>query len=113
MITKGPKGWLRAFGNRPWSASAYASLTANSTERADTKVGASDPVVERGIAIAQQIIGTLGITGLSGSRVHIDSPVWHLDIMGWFKGNFEHVLTNNGGTRRIRAIPWEVFRKLR
>jgi len=48
--------------------------------RADTKVGATDPVVECGIAIAQRIIGTLGITGLLDSRVHIDSPVWHLDV---------------------------------
>lgn len=48
--------------------------------RADTKVGANDPVVEGGIAIAQRIIGTPGITGLLDSRVHIDSPVWHLKI---------------------------------
>lgn len=67
------------------------------TGRADTKVGVSDPVVESGIAIAQRIIGTLGITGLSGSRVHIDSPVWHLNIMGWYRSNAVHVLANNGG----------------
>src|SRR5262249_2366760 len=24
--------------------------------------------------------GTPGITGLSGPRVHIDGPVWHLDV---------------------------------
>jgi len=65
-----------------WSVSAEASLTASPTGQADTKVGASDPVVEGGIAIAQRIIGTLGITGLSGSRVHIDSPVWHLKYWG-------------------------------
>ena len=86
MITKGPQGWLRAVGNRPWSASAKASLTASPTGRADTKVGASDPVVERGIAIAQRIIGTLGITGLSDSRVHIDNPVWHLDVGSSYPG---------------------------
>ena len=51
-----------------------------STEGTDTKVGLSDPVVDYGIAIAQRIIGTLGITGLLDSRVHIDSPVWHLDV---------------------------------
>jgi len=34
-----------------------------STEGTDTKVGLSDPVVDYGIAIAQRIIGTLGITG--------------------------------------------------
>ena len=94
--------------------------------RADTKVGVSDPVVERGIAIAQRTIGTLGITGLSGSRVHIDSPVWHLKFnisipltvngarsrtMGWSGSNFGHALANNGGTRN-RAIPWEVSRMI-
>ena len=56
------------------------------TGRTDTKVGASDPVVERGIAIAQRIIGTLGITGLLDSRVHIDSPVWHLDVGSSYPG---------------------------
>ena len=50
------------------------------TRRADTKVGLSDPVVESGIAIAQRIKGTLGITGLSPPRVHIDGEVWHLDV---------------------------------
>ena len=58
----------------------------NPTGRTDTKVGASDPVVEHGIAIAQRIIGTLGITGLSDSRVHIDSPVWHLDVGSSYPG---------------------------
>jgi Family of unknown function (DUF6467) len=33
------------------------------TSRADTKVGLSDPAVECGIAVAQRIKGTLGITG--------------------------------------------------
>jgi Family of unknown function (DUF6467) len=33
------------------------------TSRADTKVGLSDPAVESGIAVAQRIKGTLGITG--------------------------------------------------
>ena len=72
-------------------------LTVTSTEGTDTKVGLSDPVVDYGIAIAQRIIGTLGITGLLGSRVHIDSPVWHLDIQGWTGSNSSHVLANNGG----------------
>ena len=43
-------------------------------------------MVERGIAIAQRIIGTLGITGLLDSRVHIDSPVWHLDVGSSYPG---------------------------
>ncbi len=45
------------------SASAQARLTARPTGRAETKVGASDPVVPRGRAIAQRIKGTPGITG--------------------------------------------------
>ena len=50
------------------------------TSRADTKVGFSDPAVECGIAVAQRIKGTPGITGLSSPRVHIDGKVWHLDV---------------------------------
>ena len=56
------------------------------TGRTDTKVGVSDPVVENGIAIAHRTKGTPGITGLSGSRVHIDSPVWHLDVGSSYPG---------------------------
>ena len=50
------------------------------TSRTDTKVGLSDPAVESGIAVAQRIKGTPGITGLSPPRVHIDVAVWHLDV---------------------------------
>ena len=50
------------------------------TSRTDTKVGLSDPAVESGIAAAQRIKGTPGITGLSPPRVHIDGEVWHLDV---------------------------------
>ena len=35
---------------------------------------------ESGIAIAQRIKATLGITCLSLPRVHIDGVVWHLDV---------------------------------
>ena len=35
---------------------------------------------ESGIAIAQRIKATPGITGLSLPRVHIDGVVWHLDV---------------------------------
>ena len=48
--------------------------------RTETKVGLSDPAVESGIAVAQRIKGTPGITGLSPPRVHIDVAVWHLDV---------------------------------
>ena len=65
-------------GNHSKSAkAAEGSLTARPTGRAGTKVGLSDPVVESGIAIAQRIKATLGITGLSLPRVHIDGVVWH------------------------------------
>ena len=78
--TEAPKGSLSADGNRTQSAKAEGSLTARRTGRAGTKVGLSDPVVESGIAIAQRIKATLGITGLSLPRVHIDGEVWHLDV---------------------------------
>ena len=50
------------------------------TSRAGRKLGLSDPAVESGIAVAQRIKGTPGITGLSPPRVHIDGEVWHLDV---------------------------------
>ena len=79
-VTEGPKGALSAVGNRVASVKAQGSLTARQASRAGTKVGLNDPAVEGGIAVAQRIIGTLGITGLSVPRVHIDEPVWHLDV---------------------------------
>ena len=79
-VTEAPKGSLRADGNRSKSVKAEGSLTARRTGRAGTKVGLSDPVEESGIAIAQRIKATLGITGLSLPRVHIDGEVWHLDV---------------------------------
>ena len=67
-------------GNHSKSVKAEGSLTARPTSRAGTKVGLSDPVVPYGRAIAQRIKATLGITGLSPPRVHIDGEVWHLDV---------------------------------
>ena len=64
-------------GNHSKSAKAEGSLTATPTGGAGTKVGLSDPVVLSGNAIAQRIKATLGITGLSLPRVHIDGVVWH------------------------------------
>ena len=55
-------------------------LTARLISRADTKVGLSDPVVPCGRAIAHQIKGTPGITGLSPPSVHSGEAVWHLDV---------------------------------
>ena len=67
-------------GNQPSSVKAQVSLTARPTSRAGTKVGLSDPVVPNGRAIAHRIKVTIGITGLSPPRVHIDGEVWHLDV---------------------------------
>ena len=63
-VTEASKGSLITDGNREKSAKAKGSLIARQTGRARTKVGLSDPVVESGIAIAQRIKATLGITGL-------------------------------------------------
>ena len=67
-------------GNHPQSAKAEEGLTATPTGGAGTKVGLSDPAGESGIPVAQRIKATLGITGLSLPRVHIDGVVWHLDV---------------------------------
>ena len=55
-------------------------LDCETNKSSRTKVGLSDPVVPHGRAIAQRIKATLGITGLSPPRVHIDGEVWHLDV---------------------------------
>ena len=65
---------------------AYGSLTVIPTGRTDAKAGHNDPVLVCGNGIAQRIKGTLGITGLSRSRVHIDSAVWHLDVGSSYPG---------------------------
>ena len=79
-VTEALEGLLRMIGNHSKSVKAKEGLTARPTGRADTKVGLSDPVVLSGNAIAQRIKATLGITGLSLPRVHIDGEVWHLDV---------------------------------
>ena len=79
-VTEAPKGSLRMVGNHSKSAKAEGSLTARPTSRAGAKAGLNDPAVESGIAVAQRIKGTPGITGLSPPRVHIDGEVWHLDV---------------------------------
>ena len=70
----------RGWKPRQKSAKAEGSLTARPTSRAGTKVGLSDPAVVSGNAVAQRTKVTLGITGLSPPRVHIDGEVWHLDV---------------------------------
>ncbi len=55
-----PSAWLEI---RRCSVKAIGSLTARVTTRAGWKHGLSDPTVEHGIAVAQRIKVTLGITG--------------------------------------------------
>ncbi len=50
------------------------------TSQAGAKAGFSDPPIACGSVGAQRIKATPGITGLSVPRVHIDGPVWHLDV---------------------------------
>ena len=79
-VTEESKGTLSLVGNQAPSAKVEGCLTARLISRADTKVGLSDPVVPCGRAIAHQIKGTLGITGLSLPSVHSGEAVWHLDV---------------------------------
>ena len=62
-VTEASKGSLRPIGNRPQSVMAEGSLTGRQTGRTGRKLEHSDPVVQYGMAIAQRIKGTPGITG--------------------------------------------------
>ena len=62
-VTEASKGPFRTIGNRPESAMAEGGLTGRPTSRTGRKLGHSDPVVLCGLAIAQRIKGTPGITG--------------------------------------------------
>ena len=62
-VTEASKGTLKAFGNRLQSAMAQGCLTVRPTSRSGWKQEHSDPVVLCGLAIAQRIKGTPGITG--------------------------------------------------
>ena len=79
-VTEEFKGTLSLVGNQAKSAKVEGCLTARLISRAGTKVGLSDPVVPNGRAIAHQIKGTPGITGLSLPSVHSGGAVWHLDV---------------------------------
>ena len=79
-VTEEYKGTLSLVGNQALSAKVEGCLTARLISRAGTKVGLSDPVVPNGRAIAHQIKGTPGITGLSLPSVHSGGAVWHLDV---------------------------------
>ena len=62
-VTEELKGTLSLVGNQAKSVKVEGCLTARHIRRAETKVGLSDPAVPNGRAVAQQIKGTLGITG--------------------------------------------------
>ena len=79
-VTEESQGTLSLVGNQAASAKVEGCLTARHIGRAETKVGLSDPVVPYGRAIAHQIKGTPGITGLSLPSVHSGGAVWHLDV---------------------------------
>src|SRR5256885_6595148 len=80
MVTEEFKGTLSPVGNRAQSAKVEGCLTASPIRRAGAKAGLSDPAVLDGKAVAQQIKGTPGITGLSPLSVHSGEEVWHLDV---------------------------------
>ena len=79
-VTEEFNGTLSLVGNQASSVKVEGCLTARHISRAGTKVGLSDPVVPYGRAIAHQIKGTPGITGLSLPSVHSGGAVWHLDV---------------------------------
>ena len=79
-VTEGLKGALSPVGNRASSVKVEGRLTASLIRRAGAKAGLSDPAVLDGKAVAQQIKGTPGITGLSPLSVHSGGEVWHLDV---------------------------------
>ena len=79
-VTEAFKGQLSTVRNRVESIKVEAGLNVRVTTRANAKAGLSDPMVVSGNARAQRIKVTLGITGLSPPRVHIDGEVWHLDV---------------------------------
>ncbi len=62
-VTEELRGTLSLVGNQAKSVKVEGCLTARAITRAETKVGLSDPAVPNGRAVAQQIKGTLGITG--------------------------------------------------
>src|SRR5947199_8745771 len=67
MVTEEPKGVLSPVGNRAKSVKVEGRLTASRIRRAGAKAGLSDPAVLDGKAVAQQIKGTPGITGLTNT----------------------------------------------
>ena len=102
-VTEEFKGTLSLVGNQAKSARVEGCLTARPISRAETKVGPSDPAVPNGRAVAQQIKGTLGITGLSLPSVHSGGAVWHLDVGSSHPGGEE---APKGSA--VRRLKWYV-----
>src|SRR5438309_1069959 len=75
--------------------------------RADTKVGLSDPAVLDGKAVAQQIKGTPGITGLSPLSVHSGEEVWHLNTLGCYNSNVVPKISAYNG-EPVSSCQWSV-----
>ena len=120
-VTEEFKGTLSLVGNQASSVKVEGCLTARPIGRAGAKAGLSDPAVLDGKAVAQQIKGTPGITGLSPLSVHSGEEVWHLNTLGCCRSDpVPNKSAYNGepvrGTvaswllpKRVRAaIPWEV-----
>ena len=90
-------------GNQQTSVKAEGGLTVRQTSRSGTKVGLSGPAALNGRAVAYRIKATPGITGLSVPRVHIDGPVWHLDVGSSHPGG---VVAPKGWA--VRPLKWYV-----
>src|ERR1700739_1559912 len=86
-VTEESKGTLSLVGNQASSVKVEGCLTARPISRAGAKAGLSDPAVLDGKAVAQQIKGTPGITGLSPLSVHSGEEVWHLNTSGCYRSN--------------------------
>src|SRR3954469_1360005 len=105
MVTEESKGTLNPVGNRAWSAKVEGCLTASPMGRAGAKAGLSDPAVLDGKAVAQQIKGTPGITGLTkagppaGNSRYATTPL--------YAGNSEYPVVRECArvtTHRVRTI---------
>lgn len=80
-------------------------MTVRITIQTGIKVGHSDPIILRGIIIAQRITGTLGITGLRFLRVLIKKIDWHLDVDSSFPGG-EGFSKGSAVRRLIWYVSW-------
>lgn len=79
-VSEAFKGIFILVGNQ-WKNSILSKcndkvcFTERLINRSVTQVGYSDPMIQNGMIIAQEIKVTLGITGLSFARVHIVQTV--------------------------------------